>query len=171
MVIVIKIKNLQDLEKASKTLSGIHKKLPEMTSKAMMKWGKTLERDVKQSAMMAGIIPFTGILFNEGIRWEQRPKGKTGQLFIRQYGVALDEMKNHWVNITANRTRLLAWSRQANNPLIRNSATLISSGKMKKKKIFVRKHPYIRQGYNMARPKLKTILHSELNKLKQQVSS
>ncbi len=165
MVYVIKIKNLQDLDRTITSFKGIHRKLPEMTSTAMFNWGNELVRDIKQSAYNSHITPFTGRLYSNGIRWEQRPKGKIGRLFMVRYGVALDSMPNHWVNMTPNRTRLLLWGGQAHDSLINNAARNIQSGLIKKHAIFVRKHPFIRQGFNVARPKLRIYIRNELNKI------
>lgn len=163
MVTVLKIRNLQDIEYTIRALKGIHKKLPLMTSKSMMKWGKILERDMKMSAKKADIKRYTGGLLDTGIQWRQRPKGKIGRLFIRQYGVWLDSMKTHVVLVKPSRTRLLKWAKQANNPIIRKQAKNIN--KIGHFPLVVRKHPYIRAGWNRSRPKLRPILKQELRKV------
>jgi len=155
MVRVIEIRTTGDLVKADGVLARIQRRVPEMLSKEMMTWGKILERDMKESALAAQIKPFTGTLYSTGIQWRQRPRGRIGYLFVRDYGIKLDSMRPHWVNITARRTRLLAWAGQASDDLINNAATLIASGRMKRKAIFVRPHPFLRVGWNRARPKLR----------------
>lgn len=152
-----------DLQRTSNVLKRIRRRIPVMTSSAMMEWGKTLERDMKTSARQANIKPFTGTLYKKGIRWEQRPKGRIGRLLIRQYGIMLDEMKPHWVNITQRRTRLLKWGMRQSNDLIRNASVLIASGKLRKKSIYVRPHPFIMNGWGRARPKLLPIIKKHIN--------
>lgn len=156
------VRNSGDLTTVLRVLKGIHKRLPEMTSKAMMLWGKTLERDIKTSAKGADIRPFKGKLYGKGIEWRQKPKGRIGHLFIRLYGIYLDSMKPHWVSVHRRRTRLLAWAKQANNPKIVAKARLLEARGIKSFSIFVHKHPYIRRGWNRARPKLRPILKSQL---------
>lgn len=160
MVTVIKIRSTGDLIRASQSLKGIQKNLPTMNSKAMMRWGKTLEKDMKVSAREAGIESSSGLLFGKGIEYRQRPNGKTGELFIAISGVRLDGMKPHWVNITRNRSRLLNWAKKSRN--FKDEASAISSGDMKKFPIFVRPHPFIRNGWKRARPKLAPIVRQEL---------
>jgi len=160
MVTVIKIRSAGDLTKSIQVLKGIHTKLPVMNSKAMMRWGKTLEKDMKVSAKEAGIESSSGLLFGKGIEYRQRPAGKKGELFIAISGVRLDSMKPHWVNITQNRSRLLNWAKKSRN--FKDEASMISAGEMKKFPIFVRPHPFIRSGFRRARPKLTPIIKQEL---------
>jgi len=133
--------------------------LPAMTADGMMDWGRTLERDMKGAARQAGIKDFTGALMRgRGIEWRQEPKGYTGNLFMRVYGIKLDSMPSHWVNIRRSRSNLLRWAQQAQDSKLRAAAQRISSGKENKHAIRVRKHPFIRMGFNRARPKLALIL-------------
>lgn len=130
----------------------------------MQRWGRVLARDTANAARQAGVKPFTGTLFSNGMRWEQAPQGKIGRFFIRQYGVYLDSMSPHWVNITPRRTRLLAWAMQSRNGLLHNAAVLIASGKLRKKAVFVRPHPYILTGYTRARSKLMPMIRQEVSR-------
>ena len=135
-----------------------------MTRKGMMRWGKILERDMKSSVKAAGIDDFTGTLQGKGIRYEQRPRGKIGKLFIRLHGVLLDAMGPHFVNIHRRRIRLFAWARVARSGAIRKKARMLEQREIRKFTIFVKPHPFIREGYKRARPKLKTIINQEVSR-------
>ncbi len=167
MVTVITIRSSGDLIKTSNSLKGIQKKLPVMNSRAMMRWGKILEKDMKVSAKSAGIKSSTGVLFGKGIEYRQRPRGNVGRLFIVNSGVMLDSMKPHWVNILQRRTRLLDWALRSRN--FKSEARAISSGELKKFPIFVRPHPFIRSGWKRARPKLKPIVKQEMAKMLREI--
>lgn len=156
MVTMIKIRVTGE-KKAIRTLGKIRKNLPEMTSRQMMKWGKILERDMKRAAKGAGIQSFTGTLLKgRGIEWRQRPKGKVGRLFIRLYGIALDSMEPHPVLIRRRRSTLLKWALQSRN--FSSAAKKIYAGDLNKKVVHVRRHPFIRTGWRVARPKLTRLL-------------
>lgn len=139
-------------------------RVPKLLPSAMMEWGKKLETDMKLSAAQAGIKSSTGGLFGSGIRWKQRPKGKKGELFIRQYGIYLDEMKPHWVSMKRSRTRFVRWGMKASNRNIRAAATKISQGSLKRYGVFVKPHPFIQKGYTRARRKLKPIISKHLRR-------
>ena len=163
---IIRIRNTGDIETAAKVLSKIHHRLnTEMPPKVMMEWGKILERDMKASAMDAGIQPFTGTLYDDGIQWRQRPKGKSGALFMRLYGIQLDSMEDHYVKLTTRRTRLLAWAKQANYEVVRDKAKAVEDGAKYPIKIFVRKHPFIYAGWRRARPKLRPLLKQHVKRI------
>lgn len=138
------------------------RRFPSMTRKAMMIWGKTLERDTKTAARMAGISAMTGNIYGKGIQWRQKPGGKIGRLFIRQSYVFLDSMKPHWVNITRSRTMLLHWASGARNDGIRLGALEVAARLRRTFPVYVEPHPFIREGYMRARPKLGTIIKSQL---------
>lgn len=159
---VIIITTSGDFMKAVATLNRIRRRLPVMTRKGMMRWGKILERDMKSSTKRAGIDSFTGTLQTTGIRYEQRPRGNIGKLFIRQYGVFLDSMAPHFVNVTRRRTRLLLWARVARSDSIRGRARLLEQRAIQKFTLYVRPKPFIREGYRRARPKLGTIIRREV---------
>lgn len=159
MTIVLKISNVSDVVKTVGVLKNIKKRMPEMPVRVMRKWGKILERDMKNSARKAGIKPFTGTLYNSGIQWRQRKTGRTGMLFMRNYAVALDSMKPHFVNVTSRRSRLLAWAKQADNQHIRRQADKIKT--IRKFPIHVTPHPFIRIGWKRARPKLRPLIQQE----------
>ena len=142
-------------------------KIPELTGNALDKWGKLLERDVKNSARTHGIKSFTGNLFGNGIRWRSNRRGsKVGHLEIVDYGVYLDSMKPHFVSIKRSRPRLLAWSLQANNGAIRGMANEVASGRRQRMGIYVTPHPYISYGFGRARTRLKAIIEAEMKSLK-----
>lgn len=164
MTIVVNIRTAGDIKKLDGYLNRI-KRIPDLTREALYDWGKILERDMKSSAKIAHIRKFTGGLYSKGIEWRQRPRGNIGRLFIRKYGLYLDSMKPHWVNITRRRTRLLLWGQQADSDLIRNASILIASGRLRKKAIFVRPHPFIRRGWQMARPKLRLMLNQHYRRV------
>jgi hypothetical protein len=167
MVTVIQIRSSGQLIRLGNSLKGMSAKLPEMNSRTMMRWGKTLEKDMKVSVKEAGIKSSSGILLGKGIDYRQRPNGNVGRLFIVNHGVMLDDMKPHWVNITRSRTRLLNWARKSRN--FKDEAQLISTGEMKKFPIFVKPHPFIRRGWQRARPKLNPILKQEMRKLVEEI--
>ena len=160
MVTVINVRRSGDILRASRTLNRLRIKLPGMNSKAMMRWGKTLEKDMKQSARDAGIKSQTGTIYNKGIEYRQKPNGKIGRLFIRNNYVMLDSMKPHWVNLQRSRSRLLSWASKSRN--FKDEAQMIQSGEMKKFPIFVRPHPFIKSGWRRAKVKLRPILNQEL---------
>jgi hypothetical protein len=159
-VIHVTVKNRR-MVKTVAALKGLGN-LPAMTSDGMMDWGKTLERDMKSAARQAKIEDFTGTLLKgRGIKWRQEPKGYTGNLFMRSYAIKLDSMKAHWVNIRRSRSAFLRWARQARDPRIRTAAQRINDGTENKHAIQVRKHPFIRMGFERARPKLALILREK----------
>ncbi len=140
------------------------RKLPDMLQSTLYNWGKILERDIKESAMTAGIKSFTGGLFSKGIEWRQAPKGKIGRLFMRQYGVYLDSMTPHFVSVNKRRQGLLSWAGVASNPFLNRQANLVQQGKMKRFGVFVKPHPFILSGWNRARPKLNPMIRRESSK-------
>jgi len=158
MVNVIIIKTSGDLFHAVRTLNRIKRKLPEMTRLAMRRWGNTLARDMKRSARNSGIKKFSGTLQGLGIRWEQGVRSNEGYLFMRLYAIYLDSMAPHYVNITRRRTRLLAWGINSRSSIIRKKSAMVSRKELKSFAIYVKPHPFIAQGYRVARPKLKPIL-------------
>lgn len=158
MVKVIIIKTSGDLFNAVKTLNRIRKRLPVMTRKAMMRWGKILVRDMKLSARKVGLKRFSGTLQGPGIRWEQGKRSDTGYLFMRLYAIYLDSMRPHYVNVTRRRTRLLAWAKIARGSTIRRKARMVEKRELKSFAIYVKPHPFIAQGYRRARPKLRPLL-------------
>ena len=160
MVTVIKINSQADVMNASTSLARIGNTIPGWNSKVMLRWGKTLERDMKESAIMAGIKSNTGTLLNEGIQYRQRPNGRIGRLFVRQYGVFLDSMDPHVVRVIPTRTRLLAWASNARSSTISQKAADLRSRKIKDFFIFVRPHPFMLSGWRRARPKLSPMLKS-----------
>lgn len=164
MVTVIKIKNLRDLEHGLKTLSRIKKNLPLMTSKGMMRWGKILAKDMKQSAQRAGIKPFTGRSFREGIRWEQRERGRVGKLIMPLYMVYLDSMAPHYISVHRRRVRLLRWAKQARSRELRSKARKVETKKVPRFSVYVRPHPFIRSGWRRARGKLRPVLRRLANR-------
>lgn len=133
--------------------------LPDMTRKGMKKWGEYLATTTKESALNAGIRPGSGYLFDKGIRWEQGSKSNVGELRIVDYGVALDEMKWHWVSIKRSRPGLLNWGlNHARSSVIRRNSLRIARQGKGSYGILVKNHPYIQMGWNIARPQLKSIL-------------
>lgn len=153
MVKVIIVKNL-DFKDARNTFRRISQRTPIVTSEAMNQWGLKLEDSIKLSAKQSGIQSFTGTLQTKGIQWRQRPKGLIGFLFMRNYAVALDSMRPHYVSIRKSRSLLLKWALQANHRSIRQRARAVSQGKLKSFPIFVRPRPYIQKGFNRQKNKL-----------------
>lgn len=136
-----------------KRLARINR-LPITDSNVGLRWGKMYERALKESARQARISQFKGKLYGKGIEWRQRPRGNIGRLFMKMYGVYLDSMRPHWVNIEDRRTTLLSWAEQARDPFIRNTASLINTGVIRKKAIYVRPHPFVMRAWKRTRPKL-----------------
>ena len=159
--------DMNSITHTMKIFNRIQKKLPELSKRGLFVWGKILEKDMKNSAKLAGIKPFTGTLYNKGIEWRQAERGNVGKLFIRQYGIQLDSMKPHFVNITRRRTRLLAWALQSRSTTLRKGAAKVQAGKIRKVSLGVRPHPFIRRGWRRARPKLTTVLKIQIKKLNQ----
>ena len=164
MVKVIRIKSgVSDINRAIKSMRNFHNfVIPDLTKDVMMRWGKTLEKDMKNSAREAGIESDTGHLYKDGIKWRQKTgrTTSTGYLFITRYAQALDEMPNHWVNLQSSRTRLMDWARRSRN--FSDEAAMIDSGDLKKFAIYVRRHEFIRRGYRRARSKLRPIINERL---------
>ena len=159
MVKTIKIRTAADFKKAIGTLNEIERKLLFQIRESMREWGETkLEPDMKESAVRAGISSHTGELLDTGIDYRQGPKSDTGFLFIRDYGVKLDEMRPHYVSVTRRRTRFFSWAKQARKGHIRRKARLLEEGKIKSFGVFVKPHPFIEMGHEKARPKLNQIL-------------
>lgn len=164
MANVIRITTSGSFNTNLKNLRVISKRFPQLTRDGMRKWGFILERDMRNSAIL-NLNKFTGILFSErGIRYTQRKKGDIGKLFIRHYGVMIDEMKPHYVSVRKSRSRLLLWAKRARNKNIREKANAVETGKMKRFGLYVKRHPWINQGYRVARPKLRPILRQSLNR-------
>ena len=158
MVKVIIIKNTGDLFNAVTALNRIKKRLPKMTRKGMIRWGRILAKDMKLAARKSGIKRFSGTLQGLGIRWDQGVRSNTGYLFMRLYAIYLDSMAPHYVNVTRRRTRLLAWAKIARSQNIRRKARMVERRELKNFAIYVKPHPFIAQGYGRARPKLRPIL-------------
>jgi len=155
---IITISTQGDFFRTVKTLNRMKKNLPKMTKEGMRRWGRILERDMRQSARDANIRDLTGILQSTGIRYEQGVRSNVGYLFIRLYGVYLDSMRPHFVNVHRRRTRLLLWAKLSGSSSIRRKAIMVEQRKLNKFSIYVRPHPFIAQGYRKARPKLKPVL-------------
>ena len=128
MSIVLRIQTQGDVVNTVRSLNRIKKKMPQMTRLGMRRWGNILEKDMKTSARNARIGKFTGTLQGKGIRYEQGKRSDKGQLFIRLYGVYLDSMRPHFVNVTRRRTTLLTWAKRARSMSIRMKANEVSKG-------------------------------------------
>lgn len=159
MPVVFTINTAGDAKRTIKALNRINRRLPQMTREGMKKWGKQLEKDTKRSARVNGKIrDFRGILQGTGIRYDQGKRSDKGYLFIRLYGIYLDSMAPHWVMVNRRRITILAWAKQARSAELRLKARLVEKGKLTQFPVYVRKHPFITQGYKTARPKLRPIL-------------
>jgi hypothetical protein len=73
---------------------------------------------------------------------------------MRKYGVQLDSMEPHWVSIKKSRTVLVRWAKQAQQPNIKRMGNLIEKGVVKQYGVYVKPHPFINKGLNVAIPKL-----------------
>ncbi len=164
MPLIIVITTQGDFLRASLRLNRLRNALPQMTRNGMRRWGKILERDEKASARATGITDFTGTLQTIGIQYRQGPRSDWGGLFIRMHGIYLDSMAPHFVSVHMRRTRLLAWAKMARSGQIRRKARLVEQRKMRSFAIFVKPHPFILDGWNRARPKLRPILQQELSR-------
>lgn len=138
------------------------KGLPIYISRAMMVWGQLLRRTTYEAAVQAGILPSTGRFYNQGIRYEQAPRGLVGRLLIQQNYVFLDSMRPHTVSVTRRRTLLLRWALNARAYSIQKKANEVAIGTRKNFGIFVKPHPFILQGYAIALPQLQPIIRSYL---------
>lgn len=160
MVGAVKV-NIIGVQKV-KTLFGRVGRFPQLTIDTTRKWGKILERDTKTSARQAGIKRSSGTLFGRGIRWDQKPNGRIGTLFVRQYGVFLDSMRPHWVSMRKGRGVLLRWAETARSSKLQDVSAKIQGGTIKNHGIFVKPHPYLRTGFNRARPKLTKLIKANV---------
>ncbi len=156
MVRVITISTSGDFIMAEKVLTRVSKQLPAMTIRAMIRWGKILERDMKNSIRQVS-KDFRGTSQGRGIRWNQGKKSYVGYLFIRREYIALDRMRPHWVSVRSSRTILLAWAKQSMIPNIRRRAKMVEAGTLKKFGIYVRPHAFTSMGWRRERPKLRPI--------------
>ncbi len=144
LAVRVNVRNQQTFNKLNNYLLNLS---PEV-SKGVQEWGNILVKDLRNSAMRAGITNFSGALLKgRGIRWEMRPKGYVGYLYMYQYGTYLDRMRNHYVTVKRTRKNLREWYSQKVSAL----------GPNEEPTIFVRKHPFINEGFRIARPKLNRI--------------
>jgi hypothetical protein len=139
---------------------------PKFTRGAMMEWGKDLENSMHSAVRQARIKSFTGNtgLYGQGIQWRQAKSGDVGGLFIKEYGVQLDRMPRHIVSLKKSRGHLMRWARQAQHDNIKHAAMQIDQGNKKTHGLHVRKHPFIRRGFNRSRPKLRNIIKKHLRR-------
>lgn len=156
MATTIQVK-INGMEKTLKTIRGL-KNRKERVAKEMNSWGQMLAREVKRSAKQAKIKTYTGTLYGNGIRWEQRENGTKGYLFMRQYAVFLDNMSPHWVSIKRTRTRLLNWALQARSARLRIGAERVANKQLPNMRVYVRPHPFIDAGVSRAKKKLPSYL-------------
>lgn len=132
---------------------------------AMNDWGKVLERDVKDSARKAGIEPFTGRLYGQGIRYIGARTRDFGQLVADQHVVYVDSMRPHTVPITKNSV-MLRWALRAKSDAVRRRAlrVLRSRNPSAVEFVYVRPHPFISEGMKVARKKLPALLRRAASK-------
>lgn len=165
MAKIITISSLGDIQNAVAVLERIKKNVPASTIEAIRTWGKILEKDMKVSLRRAGVRTFTGELQGNGIRWEQGKRSQIGYLFMRIYGIYLDSMRPHYVNITRRRTRLLLWAKGgAMSSAIIEKAWMVDKKVISKFSIYVRPHPFIKSGWNISRPKLNPIIRRAVSR-------
>lgn len=157
------IRGQADAVRVQRNLNKLAIEIPNWTSQSMYKWGKILEKDMVNSARKAEIGSFSGNLYGgRSIEYRQRPRGKIGKLFISQYLIYLDSMRDHWVNVNRSRTTLLTWA--SKSIYFRKKASAVRRGKLKKFGIFVTRHPFIQTGYRRALPKLTPYLREGLRR-------
>ena len=169
MVKIIHVRTSGDLTRVVRSISRIQTRLPQMTRNGIRRWGKVLERDMKNAAMDAGIKRSTGTLFDKGIECRQGKKSDHGHLFMRIYGIYLSEMKPHFVSVHRRRRRILRWARIARSSIIKRQARMIDSGEKKSFSVYVKPHPFISQGYRRSIPKLNLILKSNTRRAIQMI--
>lgn len=159
MVLIIKIKDGQDMMNLASRLNKLKLKMPAMTRGGMKEWGeKSLERNLKKMVIASGITPFTGGLLSNGIEYKQGKTSNKGFLYINDYGVKLDGMHPHHVRVDKRRTELLTWASRARLSTIRKRADKVLSGKRKSFPIRVTPHPFIESGFIRAVRKLNPML-------------
>lgn len=156
MVDIVKV-NIRGVKQVQTTLSRVGR-FPKVTIDVTRKWGKILERDIKTSARQAKIKQNTRTIYGKGIRWDQKPKGKIGRLFVRREYIFLDSMKPHWVNMRSSRTRLVSWGEQAMADNLKHAASQIRDGSKRFHRMYVKPHPFLRRGFMRARPKLTKLI-------------
>jgi len=138
-----------------KSVEGAVKKIgkfPDLISQSMNQWGQILAKDMQVSAAQNTEAWRGTLASDKGIQWRQKPKGRLGRLFMYKYGVQLDSMRTHWVSLKRGRT-----------------ITMWAEDKLKgnlPKAIEVHKHPFIRKGYDRARPKLRAMINQSMRRNK-----
>jgi hypothetical protein len=165
MAKIIMIRGATDLINANGYLNRVLNILPKVINNMMIKWGNILVRELKQSAKNAGIGNFTGTLQKRGIRWEQKKRNMRGELFMRQYGIFLDSMNPHYVNVNNRRQKLLRWSLRAKRQSIRERGKKVETGELKKFSIHVNRHPFIDRGNRLALRRLNPMAKRMLNNI------
>ena len=147
----------------SKMLKRLGRIPTNTTPSAMQEWGKILERDMKESARQAGLHPWGGSglpsLFNNGIQWRQKPRGRIGRLFVVLHGVLIDgggTIQKHVVALKPGRT-ITKWAKDVLGKQPRTTKPFDT--------LVVRSHPFIKNGYVRARPKLNLILKKHLREI------
>ncbi len=163
MTTLITIKGLDQLEKVTRNIGQLDASSRKGISRGIREWGNIAVRDLKDASKQASIDTFKGNLRGNGIRWEQAENSVVGRLMIPAYGIELDSMKPHWVNVTKQRTTLLAWANQARSSSIRRRAALLGAGRLDRFSVYVHPHPFIDTGLKRANQKLNPIISKQVN--------
>ncbi|MHA1829887.1 MAG: hypothetical protein ACTSX6_14700 [Candidatus Heimdallarchaeaceae archaeon] len=149
IIVKVNIRNLQVINKVNRYLLA----LKDREARAVRQWGHILVKDLRSSAMMAGITPFKRhLLYGRGIRWEMSQRGYVGYLSMYQYGVFLDKMRPHYVKVKRTRKTIREWYSRKIRKLRPYSEPII----------YVRPHPFINRGFRIARPKLTRLARQEV---------
>jgi hypothetical protein len=131
------------------------KDLPRLTRIGMRKWGNSLARSMIKSAKQAGIRPGVGNTLYKSIKWKQPQNSNYGELVMASHGVMLDRMVTHRLYFSRKFNSRLMWGLQARSEAIRRQSLSIRKGKLSEFHITVRKHPFIRTGYQSVRKNLR----------------
>ena len=141
-----------DTRKVENMLNGYQRTIPKAGNKAAKKIAGMYAERYLQALHRAKVQPLTGASFIDLLQQRTNPiklgKGVYG-VAVRQYLVALDSMRPHWVSLRRGRS-ITRWAQLKLG---------INSGK-----VFVRPHPWLRSGNISAGKHVRAIAEWEIGK-------
>ena len=158
-MIIIQATGFEDM---ARKVQGVIKKLPESITAARDEMGADAVGKLRQAAAFA-IDDFTGRL-RQDIRYIIKTDGTGGSVIMPREGVYVDRMRPHFVSMNADKPTLLAWGQQARSQKIRLAAASIATGHRKSMSLYVRPHPFIARGVNLAVTRHEMILRKHLER-------
>ena len=160
---IIRIKTQGDIQKASQSLKRIHRLTQQLSRNMLRDVGTRLEKELRNSAFEENITPFES--HNLNIEWKQKEKGNSGELYISQHLITLDEYKSvQNIEVTKQTTKLLRWSLLKGNMIVKKKATLVSGGILNSFTLKVKPRPFILRGWQRTRRNIPNIIKK--NKIK-----